>query len=492
MRPLVLGAVIAVTILTLSVFGFPQVAGSIKLDYMAALTGNTGRLCHIVVYRPADYAASNPQPERIVVYDYSGNHDGKILWQCYRDNVFLEKSDLLQYYSVTKIEFADVDNDGVDEAVIRWDSDCTGSGWIQTLEVLDYDRQAGQFKSYKGITAAGPFGGFKVVSLDPAGKVQRIFVYSYVNDGMNGEECRWCPHRYRIAVYTLMQDGFTIDPHWNHGKIAYSQLRFASDEYDTLDKFYIQPPLYNALAIGAPFVVLSPQPNQTVSFPFPLRVEIPQDMKKLGIKVLSTSPEGTEKLLLDDVIDGWAYKPSTSLKVEDSIYYAAPSSRTGMIVLYDPSRPHDKDRKVTIPVAFKQIETRTVHVFFPNSQRRSAPFNEELLYPVERTIPTTGSPEKQALIQLFRGPTGLETKQGFFTYLGPACKAQDFYYPQHPCSNKLKNLEIKDGVAYVWTYDIDWPNPVPGTGGVHFMSVALDQIRRTLLQFPNISRVVIW
>ncbi len=473
-------------------WGFSQTPEVIELEYTAALTGNTDRLCHIVVYQPANDTAGNPKPDRIVVYDYSGNRDGKILWQCYRDNIFLEYADLLQYYSVTKIEFADVDGDGIDEAVISWDSDSAGSGWIQTLEVLDYDRQAGQFKSYKGITAAGPFGGFKVVSLDPAGRVQRIFAYSYVNDGMNGEECRWCPHRYRIAVYTLMQDGLAVDPHWNHGKIAYSQLRFASDEYNALDKFYIRPLLYNALAIGVPFVALSPQPNQTVSLPFSLRVEIPQDMKKLGIKILSTSPDGTEKVLLDDMIDGWAYKPSTSLKVEDSIYYAAPTSDTGMIVLYDPSCPHNKDRRVTIPVVFKQMETRTVRVFFPNKRKRSEPFNEEVLYPVERTIPNVGSPEKQTLIQLFRGPTAAEEGEGFFTYLGPSCKAQDFYYPQHPCSNKLKNLEIKDGVAYVWTYDIDWPNPVSGTGGVHFMSVALVQIRKTLLQFPSISRVVIW
>jgi len=466
--------------------------GTVRLEYTAVLTGDEARPCRIVVYLPENDTSQDPRPESIVIYDSPENQGGKILWQCYRDNVFLGKSDLLQYYSVTKIEFADVDSDGIDEAVISWDSDCAGSGWIHTLEVLDCDSQTGKFRSYRGITAAGPFGGFKVVSLDSAGKVQRIFAHSYVNDGMSGEECRWCPHRYRVIAYILKEDGLAVDPHWNNGKIAYTQLRFTSDEYNTLDKDYIRSSLYNTLAAEAPFVVLSPQPNQTVSLPFSLRVEIPQDMKKLGVRVLSTSSDGTEKVLLDDMIAGWAYEPGTSLKVEDSIYYAAPTSTAGMIVLYDPSHPHNKDRRARIPVAFRQMEARTVRVFFPNRKRQSDPFDEELLYPVERTIPNTGSPEKEALIQLFRGPTGVEKEQGFFTYIGPSCKAQDFYYAQHGCSNKLKDLEIKDGVAYVWTYDIDWPDPVPGMGGVHFMSVALDQIRRTLLEFPSISRVVIW
>jgi len=474
----------------------------IRLESIGALTGAAAHSCHIVVYQSTYDAAGNSKPERVVIYDHSGNQDGDILWQCYRDDVLLEYANLLQYYSVAKIEFADVDCDDIDEAVISWDSDCMGSGWIQTLEVLDYDLETKEFRSYKGVTASGPFGGFLVDSLNPDGSIQRVFTYSYVNDGMDtytGIECRWCPHRYRVAAYTITESGLVIDPHWNNGQVAYTQLRFPcdgsgnlTDEYSNLNEYYMHSSLYNALEPTTPFVVLSPQPNETVSLPFSLRVEIPQSMPKLGIRVLSTSSDGTEKILLDDVIDSWAYEPNTSFKVEDSIYYAAPGSSAGKIALYDPAEPHDEARGLTIPITFKQIETRTVQIFLPNEQWRSEPFDEELLYPGERTIPSTGSPEKEALTQLFRGPTGVEKEQGFFTYLEPACKAQDYYYPDRPCANKLKRLEIKDGVAYVWTYALDWPDPVPGMGGVHFMSVALDQIRLTLLQFPNISRVVIW
>ena len=465
---------------------------TVAFDIIGSLTADKEHLCHIVVYRTGVDTANNSKPEQVVVYDYAGNRDGQILWQCYRNNVFLEKSGLLQYYSVTKIELADIDDDGINEVIISWDSDCVGSGWIRTLEVLNYNPQTREFTSYRGLTTAGPFGGFQVIPLDPAGKAQRVFAYSYVNDGMNGEECRWCPHRYRIAVYTLTKDGLVIDPHWNNGEVAYTQVRFTSDEYDTLSKYYIRSALYNTFIAGSPFVVLSPQPWQPVSLPFSLRVEIPQYMQTLGIKVLSTSSDGMERVLLDDVIDGWAYKPSTSLKVEDSIYYTAPNSSLGRILLYDPAHPDNQAHTLSIPITFLPVSTTTVRVYYPNRNREVNQSGEVLLYPVERRIPKTGDIVKAALIQLFRGPTASEKRNGFFTYLIPVCNAQDAYYPMHPCSNKIANLEIKNGTARVWLYDIDWDAIIYTIGGIRSLEAALRQIRETILQFPGISRVIIW
>lgn len=474
--------------------------GTIKLEYAAALTGDETKPCRIVFYQPTGGGTCrDAKPGRLVVYSSSENQEEAILWQCYRDDIFLEKADLLQYYWVTKIEFADVDDDNIDEAVISWDSDCMGSGWIQTLEVLDYDLATKEFRSYKGVTASGPFGGFKVDSLDPAGNVQRIFAYSYKSDGMDtytGTECRWCPHRYRVAVYAIADEDLVVDPHWNSGQIAYTQLRFPcdgsgnpTDEYRSLNDYYMRSSLYNALDAGPPFVVLSPQPNQTVSLPFSLRVEIPQDMTKLGIQVLSDGSDGREKLLLEDIIDGWAHEPSTSLKVEDSIYYAAPLSSRGKIVLYDPDDP---TRTFSIPIVFEPVETVTVWVYFPNKQMEADSLVNEPVFPVERTISRTESQEEAALIQLFRGPTGPEKETGFFTYLVPPCKAQNFFYVEHPCSEKLKRLAIEDGIAQVWIYDIDWLRVIYRLGGVRGVETTLRQIRQTLLQFPNVSQVVIW
>ena len=466
--------------------------GTTKLEYTAALTGDETKPCHIVVYLPEHDTFRDPKPERLVIYDYPENQDGKILWQCYRENMFLEYAALLQYDRVTKIEFADIDGDGIDEAVISWDSDCMGSGWIQTLEVLDYDLKEEEFRSYKGVTASGPFGGFMVDSLDPDGSVQRVFAYSFRSDGMDtytGTECRWCPHRYRVAVYTITEDGLVIDPHWNGGQIAYTQLRFPcdgsgnpTDEYRSLNEYYMRSSLYNALDAGPPFVVLSPQPNQTVSLPFSLRAEIPQDMPELGIKIISTSPGGDKRILLEDVIEGWAYDPSTSLKVEDSVYYAAPVGTRGKIVLYDPAYPDNEARTLVIPIAFEAIETRTVQIFFPNTQIES----NDLVFPVERTIPVT----EGVMDQLARGPTGQEEAMGYFTYLLPTCKAQNFYYVEYPCSAKLWDIRIEDGVVRFTPHDFDTLEAIrqPGLTG----RIAREQIRQTLLQFPDVTSVTFW
>jgi len=459
--------------------------GTIKLEYTAAITGDETKPCHIVVYLPKNDTFRDPKPERLVIYDYSENQDGKILWQCYRDDVFLEYADLLQYDRVTEIEFADVDADGIDEAVISWDSDCMGSGWIQTLEVLDYDLETEEFRSIKGVSASGPFGGFKVDSLDPEGNIQRIFACSYRSDGMDsytGSECRWCPHRYAVAAFTITEEGLAVDPHWNDGKIAYTQLRFASDEYDTLNEHYLRSSLCNALAPGPPFVVLSPQPNQTVSLPFSLRVEIPQDMPKLGIRIVSDSPHGGKRILLEDIIEGRAYDPSTSWKVEDTLYYATPSGTIGTIVLYDPADPGNDARQLVIPILFEPVETKVVWVFFPNSQMES----DDLVFPVERTIPVN----EDVMDQLARGPTGPEEEMGYFTYLLPTCKAQNFYYVEMPCSAKLWDIRIEDGVARVTPYDFATLEVIRKPGRVG--EIAREQIRQTLLQFPDVSSVSFW
>jgi len=483
-----------VALLPFSVCGSPQASETIKLGYTAALTGDEARPCHIVVYQPKGDTFKTPLPQRLVVYDYSGDQDGKILWQCYRGDTFLEYADLLQYDRVTKIEFADVDDDGIDETVISWDSDCMGSGWIQTLEVLDYDLETKEFRSYKGVTASGPFGGFMVDSLDSEGNVQRIFAYSYKSDGMDtrigGTECRWCPHRYRVAVYEITDEGLVVDPRWNGGQIAYTQLRFPcggsgnpTDEYRSLNEYYMRSSLYNALDAGPPFVVLSPQPNQTVSLPFSLRVEIPQDMPELGIKIISTSPNGNEKILLEDIIEGWAYEPGTSLKVEDSVYYAAPSGTSGGIILYDPVNPDDADRILRIPVIFELVETKIVQVYFPNSQTES----NDLVFPVERTIPVA----EGVMDQLARGPTGQEEAMGYFTYLLPTCKAQNFYYVEYPCSaTKLWDIRIENGVVRFTPHDFDTLKAIRQLGRAG--KIAREEIRQTLLQFPDVMSVTFW
>ena|GEM_PF-5862599 len=444
------------------------------------------------VYQPKGDTFKTPLPQRLVVYEYAENQDGRVLWQSYRDDIFLKYANLLQYDRVTEIEFADIDGDGIDEAVISWDSDCMGSGWIRTLEVLDYDLKKKEFASYRDVTTAGPFGGFLVDSLDPEGNIQRVFAYSYKSDGMDtytGTECRWCPHRYRVGVYTIAEDGLVVDPHWNSGEIAYTQLRSPcdssgnpTDEYLSWNEYYLRSSLYNALAANPPFVVLSPQPSQAVGLPFQLRVEMPQKMPKLGIRIISVPINGNAQILLEDIIEGKAYEPSTSWKVEDTLYYSRPISATGRVVLFDPSDPENEDRELIIPILFDSVETETVQVYFPNSQMEA----DALVFPVERTIPTA----EHALDQLARGPTGPEQEMGYYTNLFPTCKAQNFYYVENPCWAKKWDIHKANGIVRFTPYDWDTLRAITQTGLDG--KIAREQIRQTLLQFSDISSVTFW
>ena len=471
--------------------GAGKVAPVTVTECPIALDPNGAGPCRIVVYQLTD-RTWEPIPQRVVVYD----GEGQAIWEAYRDDAYLEKVKLLQYFRVTNIVAADIDSDGVDEAVLTWECDSSGSGWIQTLEVLDYDATARAVVSYRGERVAGPFGGFEVLPLDTAGTTRRVIGYSFQTEDRTSRigdlECRWCPHRYRVAAYTTGPDALAVDSHWNGGRVAYTQLRFDCEAYTTLAVSYAHSSLFNALAAGPPFVVLSPTANQTMSLGFPLRVEFPSDMPRIGVRVLGSTADGGEELLLDDVLDGTASVLGTSLKAEDYLYYLPPSQSSGRIILYDPRNADSLETTMSIPIEFAQEDTVAIEVFFPNLAMPSPTLGVEPVYPVRRAVRKSDDIAKAALEQLFRGPTAAEKAAGYFTYLVPECTAQDFHYPEHPCSTKVASLEVTDGVAQVALNDVDWSTIIWQLGGIVGLETALEQVRATLLSLPGIERVVMW
>jgi hypothetical protein len=471
--------------------GAGKVAPVIVTECRIALDPKGAGPCRIVVYQQTSQA-SQPIPQRVVVYDSIG----KTIWNVLRDRDYLIKTDLLQYFRVTSLTAADIDSDGAEEAVIIWESDCAGSGWIQTLEVLNYDAAVGAVISHRGERVAGPFGGFEVLPLDDSGSVWRVIGYSFQTEGRTSRigdlECRWCPHRYRVAAYTIGASGLVVDPRWNGGQVAYTQLRFDSEAYTTLAVSYAHSSLFNALAAGPPFVLLSPTAGQTISLGFPLRVEFPRDMPRIGVRVLGSTADGDEELLLDDVLDGTASGVSTSLKAEDHLYYLPPSQSSGRIILYDPRNADSPETTMSIPIEFAQEDSVSIDVFFPNLAMPSPTLGVEPVYPVRRAVRKSDDIAKAALEQLFRGPTAAEKAAGYFTYLVPECSAQDFHYPEHPCSAKVASLDVADGVAQVALYDVDWSAIIWQLGGIVGLETAIEQVRATLLSLPGIERVVIW
>jgi hypothetical protein len=238
--------------------------------------------------------------------------------------------------------------------------------------------------------------------------------------------------------------------------------------------------------------VLSPTANQTMSLGIPLRVEFTSDMPRIGVRVLGSTADGGEELLLDDVLDGTASVLGTSLKAEDYLYYLPPSQSSGRIILYDPRDAENPSTMMSVPIEFAQEDMVGIDVFFPNRDMPSPTLGVEPVYPVRRAVRKSDDIAKAALEQLFRGPTATERAAGYFTYLVPECSAQDFHYPEHPCSDKVAGLDVADGIAQVVLYDIDWSAIIWQLGGIVGLETALEQVRASLLSLPGIERVVIW
>jgi hypothetical protein len=228
-----------------------------------------------------------------------------------------------------------------------------------------------------------------------------------------------------------------------------------------------------------------------MSLGFPLRVEFPSDMPRIGVRVMG-STDGGEEVLLDDVLDGTASVPGTSLKAEDYLYYLPPSRSSGRIILYDPRNADSPETTMSIPIEFAQEDMVSIDVFFPNLNMPSPTLGVEPVYPVRRAVWKSDDVARAALELLFRGPTAAEKDAGYFTYLVPECDAQDFHYPEHPCSAKVAALDIADGIAQVALYEVDWSAIIWQLGGIVGLETAIEQVRATLLSLPGVERVVIW
>jgi hypothetical protein len=147
---------------------------------------------------------------------------------------------------------------------------------------------------------------------------------------------------------------------------------------------------------------------------------------------------------------------------------------------------------MSIPIEFAQEDTVAIEMFFPNRDIPSPTLGVEAVYSVRRAVQADSDIARAALEILFRGPTATEQAAGYFTYLVPECSAQDSYYAEHPCSDKVASLEVTDSVAQVVLYDVDWSAIIWQLGGIVALETALEQVRATLLSLPGIERVVIW
>jgi len=121
-------------------------------------------------------------------------------------------------------------------------------------------------------------------------------------------------------------------------------------------------------------------------------------------------------------------------------------------------------------------ETLTLKIYFGNSSLNPNVEDCSQVYPRERIVPAASSTPQLALQELFKGPTGIEKSQGYFSFFSEETKSI------------LKGLKIEDNIAYVNLKDIRHiiPNASTSCGSAEFLA----ELETTLKQFPIIKKVV--
>ncbi len=117
---------------------------------------------------------------------------------------------------------------------------------------------------------------------------------------------------------------------------------------------------------------------------------------------------------------------------------------------------------VTVPT----ITTASVTIYFARSKEQDIEF-----VAVKRTVSESANLVRVALSSLLEGPTEAERTQGLYSPI--------------PAGVRLLDLRFESGVAYP-----NFSKEIEVGGSVRVMAIS-QVIRRTLLEFPDIKKVVI-
>ncbi len=112
-------------------------------------------------------------------------------------------------------------------------------------------------------------------------------------------------------------------------------------------------------------------------------------------------------------------------------------------------------------------------VYFNNEFKNPNAADCSLVFPVDRKVTVSGSPEEAALVELLKGPTDEEKKLGYNTAINSGVK--------------INSLMVKDGIARV-DFDKKMNEALGGSCRVGFIRA---QIETTLKQFKGVNQVAI-
>lgn len=218
--------------------------------------------------------------------------------------------------------------------------------------------------------------------------------------------------------------------------------------------------------------VTSPQPNEEIGLPLVIQGEARVFENTFLYRL--RDEDGTvlvEGFDTADAPDIGQFGPFTV-----STMYSAPKGTRGTLEVFsDSAKDGSEINKVIIPVRFRSVESITVKVFFPNSERgtEAEQFDCAKVYPLERRIAKTQATARAALLELLKGPTITESRDGHFTNINSGVV--------------LQSLTIVNGVARA---DFNETLGFQVGGSCRVTSIRA-QIERTLKQFSTVQSVII-
>jgi spore germination protein GerM len=170
------------------------------------------------------------------------------------------------------------------------------------------------------------------------------------------------------------------------------------------------------------------------------------------------------------IIGGVLFTLGRQMGQRQTLLGASPTPSPTTIALSPDSLP--SPNLTTTPSPNTTPQPATNQVYFSHPQRMGNDCSQ--VFPVRREVTATQNLERAILEELLRGPTSTEQEQGFTSNI--------------PSGARILNLNINAaGIAQV-NFDEGLERGVAGSCRV---TAIRSEITQTLLQFPNVSSVVI-
>ncbi|MFA5830588.1 MAG: GerMN domain-containing protein [Candidatus Paceibacterota bacterium] len=232
-----------------------------------------------------------------------------------------------------------------------------------------------------------------------------------------------------------------------------------------------EPPAVSAK--GALFQITSPKKGETIQSPFTVRGSAKGTWyfeASFPIKVVDSNG----KLIGRGVAQAEGdWMTEQLVPFSGTILFSGKEGEKGEMIFEkdNPSGLPENADELRVPVLFGEATT-PVAVYFGNAKDG---INEDCskVFSVTRYVPKTTAVARSALLELLKGPTDTDKKEGFFTSINEGVRIQ--------------KLTIEDGTA-----SVDFSDEIErAVGGSCRVTSIRAQIERTLLQFKTIESVII-